>query len=227
MFARTSGLLLSTETVHTALRLITSAAVEMVPGSLGAGVSLLDAEGRQVTAAATDAVVDRADSLQYELGTGPCLTAWERHESVRLNDIAEDDRWPDWSGAVAEVGMRSALSVPLVAGSRALGAMKVYAALPDVFGEREERLLTMFAAQAAILLANMRSAEDARRISATLKNALRGREVTNLAKGVIMGREGVDERAAFLTLAGAARQHGETVRQTAERITRSTVRRLR
>jgi AmiR/NasT family two-component response regulator len=119
------------------------------------------------------------------------------------------------------------LSAPLVAGSGSLGAVKVYAEQPRMFGEREERLLTMFATQAAILLANMRSAEDARRISDTLKDALRGREVITLAKGVIMARQGVDARAAFLALADTAQQQGRTVRETAERIAESTVRRRR
>ncbi|MFL6143782.1 MAG: GAF and ANTAR domain-containing protein [Labedaea sp.] len=227
MFARTSGLLLSTATVQTALQLITSLTVEMFSGSSGAGISLLDPQGKRVTTAATDAVVERADALQYQLGQGPCLTAWEQHRVVRVDDIAGDDRWPEWARAVAEVGVRSVLSAPLVAGSGSLGAVKVYAAQPRMFGEREERLLTMFATQAAILLANMRSAEDARRVSDTLKDALRGREVITLALGVIMARQGVDERGAFLALADTAQQQGKTMRQAAERIAESTVQRRR
>lgn len=228
MFARTSGLLLSPATVDSALQLITSVAVETFPGSSGAGVSLLDSQRRRTTAAATDAVVRRADALQYQLGQGPCLTAWEEHRVVRVDDIAAgDDRWPAWISAVVELGLRSVLSAPLVAGSGTLGALKVYATKPRVFGEREERLAMMFATQAAILLANLRTAQDARHVSDKLKDALRGREMITLAKGVIMAREGIDERAAFLVLIDTAQQQGRTVRETADRITQSTVRRRR
>jgi GAF domain-containing protein len=222
-FVHASGLLLSAEAVRTALRLITSAAREVFPGTAGAGVTLSDPDGRRVTVAATDDVVARADALQYELDQGPCLTAWAERVVVRVDDVDREDRWPAWVEAVRGTGLRSALSAPVVAGARALGAMKVYASEPDAYGEREERLLTTFATQAAALLANMRTAEDARRVSDRLKDALQGREVIALAKGIIISRDGVDERGAFLALAELARQRRRTVRDTAEDLVRSTV----
>jgi GAF domain-containing protein len=220
-------LLLSPEKVDTALRLITALAVEMVPGTTGAGISLLNGQGEPMTAAATDDLVERADTLQYRLGDGPCLTAWEHRVVVRIDDLAEDKRWPSWSRPAAELGLRAALSAPLIAGSEPLGALKVYAVEPYAYGEREEQLLTMFATQAAMLVADMRTAHDAERVSAQVADRLRGRDVVKLAKGIIMARDGVDERAAFLTLAHLAEQHRSTLRHTAERLAQSTVRRLR
>jgi GAF domain-containing protein len=227
VFARMSGLLLSAETVHTALKLITSLAREMVPHTTGAGITLLNDEGERVTAAATDPVVEQADAVQYELGRGPCLTALTDRVVVRIDDLAEDDRWPAWSRRMAESGLRSVLSAPMVAGTRSLGALKVYAVRPGTYGDREEHLLIMFATQAAILLANMRTARDAERVSAQVAQTLRGRDLIKLAKGIIMARDGVDERTAFLTLAHTAGQQHTTVRQAAERVAQSTVRRLR
>ncbi|MFC7616364.1 GAF and ANTAR domain-containing protein [Actinokineospora soli] len=218
VFAGTSGLLLSAEAVHTALRLITSVAVETFPNNAGAGVTLLDPDGVLITAAATDAQVERADALQYERGRGPCMTAWEEHRVVHVPDVTRDERWPEWSGAVGATGVRAVLSAPLVAGARSLGAIKVYAHEAEVFGAREEHLLTMYAAQAATLLLHLRTAEDARRISDDLKHALRARDVVSLAKGVLMARHGVSERTAFLMLADSARDKGATIGQTAERL---------
>jgi hypothetical protein len=45
VFARMSGLMLSTETVATALELITALAEEVVPDTDGAGVTLMDSQG--------------------------------------------------------------------------------------------------------------------------------------------------------------------------------------
>ena len=42
VFARMSGLLLSEETVSTAVRLVTSLAQDCIPGTVGAGVTLID-----------------------------------------------------------------------------------------------------------------------------------------------------------------------------------------
>lgn len=226
-FVHASGLLLSAEAVKTALLQITSSAKETFTGAAGAGITLSDPDGCRVTAAATDDVVARADALQYELDQGPCLTAWAEGVVVRVEDLDREDRWPRWVEAVRGTGLRSALSAPVVAGGRALGAMKVYASESDAYGEREERLLSLFATQAAVLLANVRTAEDARRISDRLKDALHGREVIALAKGIIISRDGADERGAFLALADLARRRRETVRETAEDLVRSTVHRAR
>ncbi|MFE9751200.1 GAF and ANTAR domain-containing protein [Saccharothrix saharensis] len=223
VFVRASGLLLSAEAVNTALLLITSTAREVFPDAVGAGITLADRDGRRVTAAATDDVVARADALQYDLGEGPCLTAWKQRAVVRMDDVDREDRWPRWVGAVRGTGLCSALSTPVVAGAETLGAMKVYAAEPGVYGEREERLLENFATQAAVLLANTRTAEDARHVSDRLKDALQGREVIALAKGIIIARDGADERAAFLTLTDLAQHRGTSLREAAEDLVRSTV----
>ncbi|MFD2415223.1 GAF and ANTAR domain-containing protein [Amycolatopsis pigmentata] len=227
MFARMSGLLLSRETVEEALRSITALAAEVFAGTTGAGVTLLDEHGERATSAATDPVVERLDSAQYQLGEGPCLTAWRQRTTIRIDDLREERRWPEWTAAVTGTGVRSALSVPLVGKADGLGALKVYATRPGVYGEREEQLLTMFAAQAAILLTNMRTAQDAGHISDALTEALRARDALSMAKGVIMGRDGVDERTAFLTLVEDAGRQGRTVRDAADELARASFRRRR
>nr|AKA59456.1 hypothetical protein [uncultured bacterium AR_456] len=227
VYARMSGLLLSTETVITALELVTALAGETVPAADGVGVTLLDERGERVTAAATDPLVSHVDGLQYEFDEGPCLTAWDRRTLVRVDDVTREDRWPRWAPAAADTGMRAVLSAPLVAGDEALGAMKVYSRRPGAFGDREEHLLTMFAAHAAVLLANVRSYSDARRVSDELRDSMRARDLVNMAKGVLMAREAVDERTAFLLLTGMAREQGRPLRDVADSVAGTTVHRRR
>jgi GAF domain-containing protein len=224
VFARISGLLLTHETVQTALGLVTSLAQDTLPGAVGAGVSVMDEQGRRTTAGASDPVVARADTLQYELDEGPCLTAWRRRALVRVDRISTDQRWPRWAREAGELGLQSALSAPMVAGDTALGAVKVYADEPGVFDERSGRLLSMFAGQAAILLANVQSLERARRATDDLKRALRGRDVIAMAKGALMAAEGMGEDAAFTLLVSVARRENRTLRDVAEAIVASTAR---
>lgn len=227
VFAHVSGLLLSREQVQTALSLLTALVTETVPGTAGAGISLLDEGGTRSTVAATAEEVWRADSLQYRLGEGPCLTAWEQRVVVRADDLRDEPRWPAWAEAATGAGVGSCVSAPLVAGARALGALKIYGAGPGVCGPRTEHVLAMFANQAAVLLNNVRGAEDAERIGEALGDRLRGRDAVTLAKGIVMSRDGVDEHTAFLALADAARRHRRTVREEAERLAGTTVRRRR
>jgi GAF domain-containing protein len=227
VFARMSGLLLSEETVSTAVGLVTALAADAIPGAVGAGVTLVDERGGKSTSGASDPVVDKADDMQYELDEGPCLTAWAHRALVRLDDIGSDRRWPRWCRAVEPLGLSAAMSAPLVAGDRSLGAVKVYGRLPGAFDQHAEHLLVMFAAQAAILLANVQSVESARRLSDGLKDALRSRDVIATAKGILMARDGIAEELAFSVLmAGAQREH-KTLRDAAQVVVRSTVRRGR
>jgi GAF domain-containing protein len=227
VYGRMSGLLLSEETVATAVGLVTASATDAIPGAVGAGVTLVDERGGKATSGASDPVVEKADSAQYELDEGPCLTAWAQRALVRIDEIGSDGRWPRWSRAVEPLGLRAAVSAPLVAGDRSLGAVKVYAQLPRAFDRHAEHLLVLFAAQAAILLANVQSVDSARWLSDGLKDALRSRDLIATAKGILMARDGIAEEAAFAVLvAGAQREH-QTLRDAAHCLVRSTVRRGR
>lgn len=215
VFVRMSGLLLSDESVTTALGLLVSLARETLPHAMGAGVTLVDAAGHKRTAAASDPVVAEADALQYELEEGPCLTAWQQRSVVRIDDMNTERRWPHWVAQATPLGMRATLSSPMVAGDAAPGAIKVYADAPGVFDDHDEYILSMFAAQAAVLIANLQSYEAGRTLSDDLKAALRGREVIALAKGILIGRDGANEGTALTTLARLAAQRNATLRDTA------------
>jgi GAF domain-containing protein len=224
--ARLSGLVLSESSVRTALEPIGVLAVETVPAAAGAGVTVGDEHGRR-TRAATNPVVERADAWQYELDEGPCLAAWSGRSPVRVEDTRTEGRWPRWCAAARDLGLRSALSVPLVTGDQAVGAIKVYGTTPRAFGSRDEQLLTLFATQAAVLVAHLQADERARRLSAGLRTAVRDRDRVNTARGVVMAREGVDEVAALGLLLDRSRDEGVPLVDVARSVLRSAIRRRR
>jgi GAF domain-containing protein len=226
VFARMSGLLLTEETVETSLGLLSSLAQETVPGSSGAGVSVLD-ESRRRSAGSTDGRVRQADSLQYELDEGPCLAATAGRELVRIDDLAEDRRWPRWASAATSLGLRAAMSAPLVVGEGALGAIKVYADQPGTFDRHSEQLLLLFSAQAAILVSNIQTHERAKRLSAGMREAFRQRDTVSVAKWVLMGRNSIDEDTAFTMLMARAEQDRTSVVQAARATVESAERRRR
>ena len=216
VYARMSGLLLSQATVQTAIDLVTSLALDTIEGASGAGVTLVDADGHKESAGATSELVGRADDLQYELGEGPCLTAIANDVLVRIDDVEGDGRWPRWRDAILPTGLRSSLSAPLRAEGRVLGALKVYGERPGSFDDRSADLLGRFADQAAILLANVGTLDQAERLSESLRNALRTRNLIALANGILMERHRLTEEQAFLRLVEDARsQHRELVDEAA------------
>lgn len=227
VFARMSGVLLSHETVDTVVRLITTLALESIPGAAGAGVTLVSPKGHKTSAAATDHLVEQADALQYELNEGPCLAAAASRSVVRVDDLASEPRWPRWAAQAEQLGWRAALSAPMALGEMSLGAIKVYAREPAVFGDRAERLLGLFADQAGILVANMQLQENAQRMSDNLRVALRRRDVIGQAKGILMVARGTDEKTAFDLLVEASQSQNKKLHEVAEALVQTTNRRRR
>lgn len=217
-FARIQGLLLTEDTVSKAVDLLADAAKESIPGTVGAGVSVMNEQGRRTSFGATDDIVRQADALQYELGEGPCITAWATTGTVRTDDLTTEERWGLWSPRAARLGLRSVLSAPLVFQTESVGAIKVYSAQAGAFDARSERLLALFAGPAATLLANVQAAEAPRRISRQLKEAIASRDGIGFARGILMEREGLSEDESMARLLGIARSNGETLRAAAAAI---------
>ena len=112
-------------------------------------------------------------------------------------------------------------------GNGALGAIKVYADQPGTFDRRSEQLLVLFSAQAAILVSNIQTHERAKRLSAGMREAFRQRDTVSVAKGVLMGRNSIDEDTAFAMLMARSEQDGTSLVQAARATVESAERRRR
>jgi GAF domain-containing protein len=213
VIGRIRGLLLTEEKVDRAVHTLARAIKEAIPGTVGAGVSLMDSQGHRTSAGFTDRIVERVDALQYELGQGPCLTAWAAEETVLVEDVRADPRWPDWSAAVEALPVRSVVSSALVSGRECIGALKVYAALPFVYDSGTGQLLELFAAPAATLLSHIQASEVPHRMSAGLQAALHSRDAVNRACGILMERHGLSYEQALQQLMRQARDTAQTLPQ--------------
>lgn len=199
-FARIQGMLLSEQHAATAVDQLAQVARATISTAVGAGASLFDDTGRARSTGATDALTVAADALQYELGEGPCLDAWATAAVVRIDDTAQESRWPDWCAAAHAQGIRSVLSTPLMLGDRRVGAMKVYARDPGAFTVEDEGTLGLLAEAVAILLGCAQSSDAPRRLSASVQSALADRQEVGVAVGVLMERHGTDVEQARAVL---------------------------
>jgi GAF domain-containing protein len=222
VLAQMGAVVLSAETIDSTIELVTTLAAETIPATTGAGVTLVDAHGKR-SMAASDPLVERADALQYQFDSGPCLTAWRDQVTVRVDDIDGETRWPQWTAAVAELDLRAMLSVPLVTSGAAIGAIKVYSGQPAAYNARAERLLELFARQAAILLSNTQALADARRLSAQLIEALNNRDIIAQAQGVLIAQGAANDQAAFAMLVTASQRSNTKMTAVARRVIASAI----
>jgi len=134
------------------------------------------------------------DQAQWDLGSGPghdVLTAGLQADVVVAADLADDSRWPRWSAAAVDLGVRAALAIRLQVGGRTLGALTLYArdAVPAV----TESLLAgpcAIAAQLSVLI----WMGDQRR---HLERAIDSHSRVGQAMGMIMHRDRVTAEDAF------------------------------
>ncbi len=222
VFARLKGLLLTEQTASRAVEDLAEAIKKSVPGSLGAGVSLLDGQGRRRSTGFTDQVVAEADALQYDHGQGPCLTAWAAEVTVQIDDIHADDRWPLWRDAVRHLPLRSTLSTPLIHDGRSIGALKVYSPLPSAFSPQDRKQLELLASPAATLLGNVQADGTAAAVSRALRDAIGTRDLISTARGILMERHGIDNEAAMRRMLSQASATRVDLRAVALSVTDGT-----
>jgi GAF domain-containing protein len=220
--AQMGQVLLAVQTGDTAVNLVAALAVETLPGTIGAGVTLVDESGKH-TRAASNPLVEAADQLQYKYDSGPCLTAWRDQVPVYIADIAAESRWPEWRDAVIRLGVRSMLCVPMLSSGRSMGAIKVYSDQLGAYDAASVHVLELFAQQAAVLLANTKAVSDAHQLSAHLSAALEDRDVISQAAGILLAQGATDLPAALETLRSAARRAGKPIFEVAHGIVDAVV----
>ncbi|WP_104164922.1 GAF and ANTAR domain-containing protein [Arthrobacter sp. SX1312] len=211
IFGRTNGHLLTEQTAHNAVDGLAEIARDIIGAAEGAGVSLINTDGTRMSVGATDPRVLEADDQQYELGQGPCMSAWVSGEPVYIADTHTDQRWQKWTTAVAPLGVRSCLSVPLLDKPTGLGAMKVYSNTVDAFSGKDRRLLINLARSAATLLDHIQASDTPQRISNDVKASLAERDTIGVARGILMERLDVDRQAAMNHLIDLATDANTTI----------------
>jgi GAF domain-containing protein len=217
IIGRAKKILLTEQTAQQAVSSLAIAAKEAIPHALGAGVSLIR-DNQPTSVGATDQSVLHADNLQYDLSSGPCLSAWSEGEPMSVEDTETNQRWRSWSAAAARTGVRSCISVPLNNGPHGLGAMKIYAATPDAFTVQDHNVLAHLAQSAAVLLGHIQASDTPQRISETFKETLRVRDLVATARGIIMERYDLPEHEALIYLLNEAGNQGLSLHELAQSI---------
>lgn len=191
-----------------------------MPAADMAGISLLGTDGKPTTGVFTDPEAPEIDSAQYASGRGPCLDSWRLGKVIRLDSIDEAKAdYPEFAEAAGAHGIRSTLSLPLVAGDDAAGAMNLYSRTENGFTAEDESVGMMLASAAAIVLINASAYWQAAQLGEQLSQAMQSRAVIEQAKGILMARSPrltADE--AFDMLRKASQRENIKLRDIAQRI---------
>ncbi len=192
---------------------VVRAAVELIPGVEEASISIVTGR-RQVTSLHSSGdLPEMVDAVQEEVGEGPCLEAAYEHLTVRVPDMAREERWPRFSRRALELGAASMLSFQLYVERDDLGALNLYSRHPDSFDDDSEHIGLLFASHAAIAFAD---AEKVRHLTV----AVSSRDLIGQAKG-LMERFRIRADQAFSLLVRVSQDNNRKLYDVAEELTRT------
>ena len=191
---------------------VVRAAVSLVPGAQGGSISLVRARRRITPEGPTGDLSVLFDQLQEETGEGPCLDAAFEHETVRVHDLATEERWPALARRAAQAGIHGALCLQLFVQGDDLGALNLISREPGAFDDESEQVALLLASHAAVAVS------DALQLEGTAR-ALINRDLIGQAKGVLMERFKVTPQQAFDLLAQASQHTNRKLLDVAEELT--------
>lgn len=191
---------------------VVEVAVHRVPRADSASVTLLQ-RGRFTTVAASDERARRADQLQYELGSGPCISAAREELAFAPADLEADGRWPTFARQVGErEGIRSMLCYQLSPDlDEVVACLNLYGTVDRAFDDESVVVGTLVAAHASSVLVT----ELERHRADHLQQALQSNREIGVAIGVLMQQRKITREAAFDLLRIASQHSNRKLRDVA------------
>jgi len=209
------------ETMDAALQVVADLVQGLVAGADGVSVTVRR-RGLFATVAATDQTISDMDHDQYATGEGPCLDASNKGHWFHVDSLDCETRWPAFTPRARQLGINAILSTPLIAGSQPIGALNIYSRSPAAFGPEDQEMASVFATHASAILTDTRDdLPDGAQLRPHQQAGATGLVIA-LAEGVLMEREGIDQRDAHKTLEEFAERTRRPLHERAEDIVAST-----
>jgi GAF domain/ANTAR domain len=192
----------------------------------GAGIMLMSGDVPSGSVCTTNDVSALIEDLQYELGEGPCVDAYNQGRPVLEPDLAypNEPRWLAFAGPALEAGARAVFGFPLQVGAVRLGALNLYRDRPGPFGEDQHADALVMADVAAQAVLLMQAGAPLGELAAELEAGGDFRYVVHQASGMVAAQLDVSVGVALIRLRAYAFSHERPLSEVAEDV---VTRRLR
>jgi hypothetical protein len=177
--------------------------------------------GRQSTVAATDATSTQMEEMQVVLGEGPCIDALTRGMPVLVGDLARPslaERWPAFTPAALQAGVRATVAFPLQIGAIRLGAMDLYRDNPEPLGSADLLGARIFADAAVSVILDLQAKGADGALPDELAPHWASSAAVHQATGMIMAQLHIDVDSAFAALRARAFSSERHIRDVAREV---------
>jgi hypothetical protein len=191
-------------------------AAEIV-GVSGAGVMLMSGHLAQGSLCTTNRVSELIEELQYTLGEGPCVDAYQQDRVVSEADLAnpKTPRWLAFTPHVLEEGVRAIFGFPLREGMARLGALNLYRDQPGPLTDDQHADALVLSEVIAHWVLDAQAAAPAGTVAAVLEEESDFHFVVQNAAGMVSVQLGISVTEAHLRLRAYAFREGLLVRDVA------------
>lgn len=216
-----AGVVLAQDDIASTQDEICRIARSVLPQTAGSSLTTFTDEGPRASAA-SDEWARALDELQFSEHEGPCLDCVRTGNAFRIRDLEAEQRWPNWGPRAAAQGVRSVISLPLAAEGRRIGALNLYSREPDAYDAEAASVAEIIAAHAGLAAQVAASFFSHRQLGEQLRAAMASRETIDLAKGILMARQGLDREAAFTALVELSQRSNRKLRDVAQALVEQT-----
>jgi GAF domain-containing protein len=157
------------------------------------------------------------DAVQYATD-GPCVAAATSGDVHSVEDVLDEERWQTYARSAAAAHVRSSLSLPLMREGRLWGAINLYAADPDAFTDRLEKLQALQGVQLERAVTNADLEFRSRQRAEDAPQILRQDALVQQAIGFLMAQGRVTVESARARLHDAAARARIDVHEAAQAI---------
>ena len=173
-----------------------------VIGVTGAGIMLMSGDASRGSACNSDGVSRLIDDVQYTLGEGPSVDAYEQDRPVAEPDLSRRgaERWPGFTPPAVEAGARAVFGFPLHVGAVRLGAMSLYQDEPQPLRDSQHADGLLMAGVAARSVLAMQADAPDGVLGADLLHGGDLRFVVHQASGMVSVQLGVTITEALIRL---------------------------
>jgi len=197
-----------------------------VTGVSGAGIMLMSGDVPSGSACTTNEVSQLIESLQFELGEGPCVDAYNQDRPVLEPDLAapETTRWFAFTSTAVKAGVRAIFGFPLNVGAVRLGALNLYCDQPGPLTDDQHADALVMADVAAQALLTMQANAPAGYLALELEAASDFQYVVYQASGMVAAQLEVSVGQALVRLRAYAFGQDRPLSEVADEVVHRTLR---
>jgi hypothetical protein len=197
-----------------------------ITGLSGAGIMLMSGDAPRGALCSSDEVSALIEQLQYDLGEGPCVDAYNQDRPVLEPDLVHPSipRWLAFAGPATQAGARAVFGFPLQVGAVRLGALNLYRDRPGSLTDDQHADALVLSGVVAQAILVMQANAPPGKVAEELKAGADFQYVVHQASGMVAVQLDVSVGQALIRLRAYAFGNDRPLTEVAEDV---VARRLR